>query len=254
MKTMFPKLLSLAALGTVAVVAAPPVAPVVNGTVGAAANVTAPVVRPVLPPPPAVSATANSTVTGNVNGTVNGAAGTVGTAGSAGISTVPAINPGSAATSAGAYETIGMRQERLRLQTEAAGNTSVAAPALTATSQSSAAVVLDATPTLNRVRHTTYATRSQVSNELEARVDASAAALARANASAVALDAQAKASYEIAADNARTREKVLRASLAAARKAEEKTWDSARTRVAMDFELYAVAASEAEARAQVAKP
>jgi hypothetical protein len=194
--------------------------PVVNTTVNAVGGVTGGL--------GVGGGAAGGSIGGAASGTGSGAIG-AGGSGSFGGAALP-----SEIRASGAFETIGMRQQRL------AAESRTSAPAL----GSSAA--LRAGPSASDIRAANADARTQLASDLDARIAASAKSMTATKAQAKALRGDAQAEFKAASRDVDTREKELKASVKAARRASAEAWPEARANVAANYEAYAHAVSRAE--------
>ncbi len=207
-----------------------PAVPPVSGAVGAAGGVTG------------AAAGRPAAALGGVAGAANtGPGGSNAAAGSG-------LNSGvSGAGNAGEIETIGMRQDRLRAEASANGQGTALAPGLAATDTHSVGVALDVGPTVTTIRSAAFATREQLTTDVDQRMDAGAKAMVEFKERAKLLDASAQAEFKAAVKDADARAKQLKKSVNAARKDSEQTWGKDRDSLAADYEAYASAMARAEA-------
>jgi hypothetical protein len=176
---------------------------------------------------------------GGFSGSATGAG-----AGSAavGVRGVPDVHP-----NAEAFETIGMRQERLATGTNLAGGAALDAPGMQVANQHAITAVLNAGPTVKEMSAATVDDRDKLSADIDSRVSATAKALTGLKAQTKSLNAEQRAEFKTAMKETDAREKALRKSLKTARKASVETWADTRADVASNYDAYVQAAQHAEA-------
>jgi hypothetical protein len=156
------------------------------------------------------------------------------------------------------FESIGMRQDRIRAQAGATGPADAHASVMgEARGRSVATVVaggaaasLNRAATMQTIQQQAMESRAQLLAELHTRVDASEKAMASVRQSGAKLHGEAKAHFGTASSEVKVREKALQQSLKAAEKADAKGWATARAKLAGDYRAYASAVARAEASSQ----
>jgi hypothetical protein len=138
------------------------------------------------------------------------------------------------AHASGAFETIGMRQQRLAARSELA-----AAP--------SAMAALRAGPSVQDIRAASSGSRLQMTSTMDDRVAASAKAMAAMQVQSKSLPRDAQAEFKAAARDVAIREKDLKATMKIARRASVETWSESRASLAAKYDAYAQAVAHAEA-------
>lgn len=113
----------------------------------------------------------------------------------------------------------------------------------------SAASSLESTRIAPSIRAATFASRESTVADIDARLTASEKSLAAMRSSSAEMSASGKTQFKTADDVVKEREKTLRSSIRAARNASESEWDSARSKLAADYEAYASALASADAAA-----
>jgi hypothetical protein len=216
-------LIALAALVAGAVMIPVRAQPVVNTTVNAVGGVTGGL------------GVGGGAAGGSFGGAASGAgSGAIGAGGAFGGAPLPGETRAS-----GAFETIGMRQQRLAAEPK----TTSSAPAL------DASAALRAGPSALDLRAANADTRTQLASDLDTRIAASAKSMNATRVQAKSLRGEAQAEFKAAARDVDTREKELKASVKAARRASVDAWPEARANVAANYEAYLQAVSRAEAAA-----
>jgi hypothetical protein len=104
------------------------------------------------------------------------------------------------------------------------------------------------------IRESADGARKVVLGRVGTLVDASADAAAELRGTAKRLDADARARFKVAWDGVREKEKAVKRSLKAARRARGETWVAAREHLASDYETYARAVAEADVIARGESP
>lgn len=158
-----------------------------------------------------------------------------------------AVHGGSANTFMDFSESIGMKQERLRLEASAREDGAARAPAGQVEATMVASGFLEAGSTATRVRDASVSIREEMYTQLNSRIDASANAMAALGRRSSQLRGESRAEFAAALKDAQAREKQLRSSLQTSRTASPETWADSRSAVAADYEAYAAAVSRAEA-------
>jgi hypothetical protein len=138
------------------------------------------------------------------------------------------------ARASGAFETIGMRQQRL-----AARSGLAATP--------SAMAALRAGPSVQDIRAASSDSRLQMTSTIDDRVAASAKAMAAMQVQSKSLPRDAQTEFKAAARDVAIREKDLKASMKIARRASTETWSESRASLAAKYDAYAQAVAHAEA-------
>jgi hypothetical protein len=152
-----------------------------------------------------------------------------------------------------AFETIGMRQERLATGANLAGGAALDAPGMQIANQHAITAVLNAGPTVKEINSATVDDRDKLSADIDARMNGTAKALAELKANTKSLNAEQRAEFKTAIKETDAREKALRKSLKTARKASVETWGDSRADVAANYDAYAQAAQHAEAVAAASR-
>lgn len=106
------------------------------------------------------------------------------------------------------------------------------------------------------IRAQPEASREQLFTDIDTRLTTSTGALRGFRDSTSEMNATNRQQFEAAADDLKAKEKALKKSLKAARKADAQNWETARAQLAADYEAYAAAAARLDAMAgiQVANP
>jgi hypothetical protein len=134
----------------------------------------------------------------------------------------------------GAFETIGMRQERVATQTDVA-------------QRHVATTALNSGPSSLAIHAASRTEREQLATDIDERVAASSKAMAAMKTQSKSLNGDARAEFKSAAKDVDAREKELHASLKAARDASDETWVDRRASVAASYEAYTQSVGRAEA-------
>jgi hypothetical protein len=116
----------------------------------------------------------------------------------------------------------------------------------------SAAASLESTRISPSIRAATFTSRESTVADIDARLTASEKSLAALRSSSSEMSASGKTQFKTADDVVKEREKALRSSIRAARNASETEWDSARSKLAADYEAYASALASVDAAAGTA--
>jgi hypothetical protein len=161
--------------------------------------------------------------------------------GSVNVSGAPDLHPG-----AEAFETIGMRQQRLATGAAVAGGNAINAPGMEMANQHAIDAVLNPGPMAKEIRAAAVDDREKVSADIDARVSATGKALDELKSHARSLSTEKQAEFKAAMKDTAAREKALRKSLKTARKASAETWASANADLAANYEAYANSAEHAE--------
>jgi hypothetical protein len=122
---------------------------------------------------------------------------------------------------------------------------------LTPTGRVAVATSLESTRVAPTIRAATFASRDQTIADIEARLTASEKPLASLRSSTGEMSASGKTQFKTADDVVKEREKALRSSMRAARNASNAEWESARSKLAADYEAYASALASVDAAAGV---
>jgi hypothetical protein len=183
----------------------------------------------------------------SAGGATTGAFG--GSASSAGAGSMRGGFDGSApAARLDAFESIGMRQERLAR--EAAGASMVTSQTSTSVTpvpnHAAASTILRAGFSADTIRSANVEERQQLTTNIDKRVETSAEALATLKHEGKPLEGQAKADFKTAMKDVDAREKELKASMKTARKASAEAWADNRAEVAARYEAYTEAVARAE--------
>ncbi len=208
---------------------------------------TAPVMppSPVVPPqpvrpPPTISAGAAAGASSGAAGTVNSpvmrpdAGAAVDSQGRAGVGAT--VAPGRVDANAAGRSSTDTRANGLPGQTMVTG-------------ESSASLRTD--ETVRAIQSTSYATRDQVTANVQSRIDATNNLVAELRLRAEVSGDRSKAAFAKALAAVRQREQAVRASLrATARVTGESTWGAAQSQLAQDYGAYAKAVAEAEVAAR----
>lgn len=96
------------------------------------------------------------------------------------------------------------------------------------------------------IRSAALASREQVIADIEARMKTSDTALDRVRRSAKEMSADGRRQFSTADDNVKARERELKKSLKAARKANDADWMAAREKLAADYEAYGAALGQVD--------
>lgn len=116
----------------------------------------------------------------------------------------------------------------------------------------SVASSLESTRIAPTIQAATFASRETTVADIDARLTASEKSLAALRSSSSEMSASGKTQFKTADDVVKEREKALRSSIRAARNASETEWDSARSKLAADYEAYASALASVDAAAGTA--
>lgn len=111
----------------------------------------------------------------------------------------------------------------------------------------SVATTIDTASVAPTIRAGTFEAREQVAADIESRLKNADTALASVRNSSAQMSAAGRTQFKAAEDDVKDREKALRKSLRAARKASAAEWDAARTQLAADYEAYASAVARVDA-------
>lgn len=110
---------------------------------------------------------------------------------------------------------------------------------------------LEATRIAAAIRSQPETGREQLFTDVESRLKSGASSLQALRNSTRNVGAAAREQFDDAADDLRDKEKALRKSLKAARKAKADNWESAREQLAADYEAYAAAAARVDSAAGI---
>jgi hypothetical protein len=113
------------------------------------------------------------------------------------------------------------------------------------------ATSLDATRVTASIRSQNETAREHLFTDIETRLNSSDNALREFRRSTSEMSATNRDQFQSAADDLKEKEKALKKSLKAARKASAQEWDSARAQLAADYEAYATAATRIDALAGI---
>ena len=177
---------------------------------------------------------------------IAGNSGTLGINGSTGDAVAAsAVNGNDSLAIAGA-ESIGMRRERFRAQSETTASpvTTAVAPADSSTVMPVAGADTAFAPVT--IRSTAMNGRDQLATQLNQNIQAGRRALAAAEAQARHLAPDARAEFESAARQARAAERRLESSLRAAQTAPYEEWSEARDTLASHYESFSQAVAHAQ--------
>lgn len=125
------------------------------------------------------------------------------------------------------------------------------AETLSPTGRSTVAVAtsLESTRIVPSIRSATHASRDQVITDIEARLSAADKSLGSVRSSSSEMSATGRTQFKAAEDAAKEKEKALRDSIRAARNASSAEWESARSKLAADYEAYVAAVGSLDASA-----
>jgi hypothetical protein len=119
--------------------------------------------------------------------------------------------------------------------------TAVADATLLPTGRVAVATSFDAATVTPTIRTATVANRNQVIADIESRITASESAVGSMRNTASQMGTEARRQFNAASDDVKEKAKALRKSLAAAKKATDQEWESAKAQLASDFEAYGAA-------------
>lgn len=127
-------------------------------------------------------------------------------------------------------------------------------PALSMTGRPTVGVstTLETTRIVPSIRSASFASREQVLSDIESRLGAADKSLAAMRGTTAEMSASGRTQFKASDDAVKERERTLRESLRAARNASSSEWDSARSKLAADFEAYASALASLDAAAGIA--
>lgn len=178
-------------------------------------------------------------------GALGGASATIGTHNSAGFETLPDGHIGSSD-----FETIGMRQTTVKAAN--AGGVAATAPGMAVANEHAITAVLNAGPSVQQVQTADVQTRGEVIAQMEHELDASDNAIAAAKVRAKTLDADGKAQFDTAVNDAHARAKALKKSMKTAKKADADAWADSRAKLAADYDAYTKAMARVDDTASAA--
>lgn len=104
--------------------------------------------------------------------------------------------------------------------------------------------------TVRAIQSTAFATRDQVTTDVQARIDATSGLLDELRSRADAAGDQSKTAFARAVSEVRQREREVRASLRAAARATADSWGEVQSELAQNYSAYARAVAEAEVAAR----
>jgi hypothetical protein len=187
------------------------------------------------------AATLNDRAVPNSAPIIAGNSGTVGVNGSTGDALAASSVNGNDALAIAGAESIGMRRERFRAQSEmSARPTTAVAPA------DNSVVAVETAFAPVAIRATAMDGRDQLATQLNQNIQAGRRALAAAEAQARQLAPDARAEFESAARQARAAERRLTSSLRAAQTAPYDEWSEARDTLASHYESFSQAVAHAQ--------
>lgn len=99
------------------------------------------------------------------------------------------------------------------------------------------------------IRTASMSSRDQVLSDVQMRLKNSDKALGSFRSSTSQMSAEGRRQFNAAEDDVKAKEKALKHSIKAAKKATDATWDSARAQLAADYEAYATAVASIDAAA-----
>jgi hypothetical protein len=109
---------------------------------------------------------------------------------------------------------------------------------------------LNPSDTVRDINATAFDARKSLTDEVSDRIDTGRKTISSLRSISKSLDADARAKFDAALDEARARETALKHSLKAARKATTDTWSSAQAALASDYQAYATAVAQLDATVQ----
>jgi hypothetical protein len=134
----------------------------------------------------------------------------------------------------------------IAFQAQAANLKKPSAPGRRGLSGIGASATIEAEPTLRAIQAGSFASREQLLEEINQRVEANAGTLASLKQQARDLGGESAAELKSALKDADQQEKQLRKSLKALRAANAERWEGARMEVATDYSAYVNAVSRAQ--------
>jgi hypothetical protein len=149
-----------------------------------------------------------------------------------------------------AFETIGMRQERIKGEADTraanAGGRALEANGMARANERAVVAVTNAGPSSDHIRRADVNARSEIIAGIDGRISAGSRTVGELNSRARTLSGEAKADFKAAMKDVDAREKDLKASVKAARKASPEAWAESRAHVAASYEAYTQSLARAE--------
>lgn len=146
---------------------------------------------------------------------------------------------------ADAFESTGMRRERLARETT--GRTEAQAKGLAVARAHAASSALDRGLSDDWIRGAGVSAREHLATDIDRRIEASHDAMASMKSHAGMLEGSARADFKAATKDVAAREKALKASVKSARRASAEAWVDRRAEVAANYEAYTRSVARAEA-------
>lgn len=206
---------------------------------------------------------------GTIGGVTNNLGGSFGAGGAAG----PALGSGFGAAShaagsvgggfdvAGApnarieaFESIGMRRERLAREAAAKLDTTLDSGVAPVPNEQAASAALSTGFSAETIRAASAEERQQIAAAVNQRIATSSDAVAALKADAKALDATAQAEFKAARKDVGRQAKELKAAAKAARKGSAERWEELRAELAQRYDAYAASVARAEAVVSESRP
>ena len=113
------------------------------------------------------------------------------------------------------------------------------------------ASMIDAAVYAPTIRSTPISSRDAVISDIETRLKTTETAMGSVRSSAAQMSTDGRRTFKVADDEVKQKERALKSSLRAARKASQAEWDNAREKLAADYEAYGAALAQVDAAAGV---